>query len=54
MSRLLERYKSEITPALREKLRITNPMAVPRLDKVVVSMGVGEAAREKGTMEPAV
>ena len=54
MSRLLERYKSEITPALSEKLRITNPMAVPRLDKVVVSMGVGEAAREKGKLEPAV
>jgi large subunit ribosomal protein L5 len=54
MSRLLERYKSEITPALRETLRIANPMAVPRLEKVVVSMGVGEAAQDKGKMELAL
>ncbi len=47
MSRLLEQYRNEIEPALREDLGITNPMAVPRLTKVVVSMGTGSPAIDK-------
>ena len=41
MARLLERYQNEIRPALQEELGIGNPMAIPKLSKVVVSMGTG-------------
>lgn len=54
MSRLLQRYKSEIHPALGKQLGLKNPMAVPRLSKVVISMGVGQAAKEKKAMETAM
>lgn len=53
MARLLERYQSEIHAQLGEGLGITNAMAVPRLSKVVVSMGVGRAAKEKDVLEKA-
>lgn len=53
MARLQAQYKDEIVPKLREALKITNPMAIPRLEKVVVSMGVGEAAKDKKLIEPA-
>ncbi len=43
MNRLYEQYKTEAVPALREKFGYTNVMQIPKLDKVVVSMGVGEA-----------
>ena len=54
MSRLLERYKTEIHPALGKQLGIKNSMAVPRLSKVVISMGVGQAAKEKKVLESAM
>ena len=54
MSRLLQRYKTEIHPALAKQLGIKNPMAVPRLSKVVISMGVGQAAKEKKVLESAM
>lgn len=54
MSRLQDRYKSEIHPALAKELGIKNTMAVPRLSKVVISMGVGQAAKEKKAMENAM
>ena len=41
--RLLEKYTKEIVPAMKEKFKITNIMAVPRLEKIVINMGVGEA-----------
>ena len=41
MARLEERYKTELKSALADELGLTNPMAVPRLEKVVVSMAVG-------------
>ncbi len=41
MSALKEKYKNEIAPALREKLKCANPMMVPRLAKIVVNMGFG-------------
>ncbi len=41
MARLMERYRDEIHSQLREELGIANPMATPRLTKVVVSMGTG-------------
>jgi len=43
MARLLERYRKEILPALQSRFNYTSPMAVPRLHKIVVNMGVGEA-----------
>ena len=52
--RLLERYKKEILPALAEKLGRTNPHALPRLQKIVINMGVGSAVTEKKHIEEAV
>jgi large subunit ribosomal protein L5 len=43
MSRLFERYKKELLPELQKELGIPNPMAVPRLEKIIVNMGVGDA-----------
>lgn len=43
MNRLQEKYRNEILAELREELGISNPMAVPRLEKIVVNMGVGDA-----------
>ena len=47
MTRLQEKYKNEVLPKLLERAGTKNPMAVPRLSKVVISMGVGKAAQEK-------
>ncbi len=43
MARLKEKYKNEIAPALAKDFDIKNPMAIPRIEKVVVNMGIGEA-----------
>jgi large subunit ribosomal protein L5 len=43
MSRLYERYKNEIIPELQSELGIKNKMAVPRLEKIVLNMGAGDA-----------
>ena len=43
MGKLYERYRSEIRPQLQKDLGITNPMAVPKITKVTLNMGVGEA-----------
>ncbi len=43
MSRLRDRYQKEVVPALRKEFGYKNVMAVPRIDKVVVNMGLGEA-----------
>ena len=40
---LNERYKKEIAPALKDTLNLDNPMQVPRMEKMVVNIGVGEA-----------
>lgn len=53
MARLMDKYRSEIVPQLREELGRSNPMSFPRLLKIVVSMGVGEATRDKKLIEPA-
>ena len=52
--RLKERYRSEIAPALREEFSYPNVMQVPGLTKIVVNMGVGEAARDAKLIEGAV
>jgi large subunit ribosomal protein L5 len=46
MARLLERYRKEIVPTLADKLGRTNPHALPRLEKIVISMGVGRAIQD--------
>ena len=43
MSRLKEKYRKDVVPALRKEFGYKNVMAVPRIDKVVVNMGLGEA-----------
>lgn len=52
--RLRERYRAEIAPALLEEFGFANVMQVPTLTKIVVNMGVGEAARDAKLIEGAV
>lgn len=52
--RFLEKYKTEIIPALREELGRTNLLSLPRLQKIVINMGVGTALQEKKHLEEAV
>ena len=54
MARLRERYKKEIVPHLQQKLGRTNVLSLPRLQKIVVNMGVGKALQDKNRMEHAV
>jgi large subunit ribosomal protein L5 len=54
LPRLKERYRSEIAPALREQFNYANVMQTPGLVKIVVNMGVGEAARDAKLMDGAV
>ncbi|HLJ98015.1 MAG TPA: 50S ribosomal protein L5 [Gemmataceae bacterium] len=50
MARLQERYQKEITPRLAEKLGRKNKLSLPRLDKIVVNMGVGKALQDKNRL----
>jgi large subunit ribosomal protein L5 len=52
--RLKEKYNAEVAPALREKLNLTNSMQVPRMNKIVVNMGVGEGITEPKQVEAAM
>jgi len=52
--RLKTRYREEIAPALREQFQFANVMQIPRVAKMVVNMGVGEAARDSKLMDGAV
>ena len=54
MSRLFEKYQKEIVPLLEKELGIDNPMAVPRLEKIIVNMGVGDAIQDTKNMDAAV
>lgn len=53
MARLREKYKNEIAPALAKEFEIKNPMAIPRLEKVVVNMGLGEASANSKILDVA-
>jgi large subunit ribosomal protein L5 len=53
-TRLKDKFDKEIAPALAKELGVTNPMAVPRLHKVVVNMGVGEATQNTKILDPLV
>jgi large subunit ribosomal protein L5 len=52
--RLKNRYREELLPALQQELGFTNPLRVPRLEKVVVNMGIGEAVRDAKVMDGAL
>lgn len=52
--RLREIYDQQIVPQLKSDFEYSNPMQVPRLDKIVINMGVGEASQDKKKMDGAV
>ena len=54
MTRLKDLYNKEIQKSLKEKIGAKNDMAVPRLKKISINMGVGEASQDKGKIEGAV
>ena len=54
LPRLLARYREEIVPALQSEFGFENIMQIPRLTKIVVNMGVGEATRDAKLMDGAV
>ncbi|MBF1057332.1 MAG: 50S ribosomal protein L5, partial [Peptostreptococcus sp.] len=53
-SRLEEKYKKEVAPALMEKFGYKNIMEIPRLDKIVINMGVGDSKDNSKALEKAV
>jgi large subunit ribosomal protein L5 len=54
MATLKEKYKSELAPRLKEELGLDNVMEVPRITKITLNMGVGEALGDKKVLENAV
>ena len=52
--RFKQQYRDEVVPALQKEFSIENPMAVPRVDKIVLNMGLGEASRNIKILENAV
>ena len=52
--RLKARYKAEVAPALQKEFNFANVMQIPTLSKIVVNMGVGEAARDSKLIEGAI
>ncbi len=53
MARLREQYKNEIVSALSQRFEYANPMQVPRLEKIALNMGLGEAVRDKKVIDHA-
>ena len=53
-ARLYEKYVNEVAPALKQKRQYTNVHQIPRIEKIVVNMGVGEAVADKKIMDNAV
>jgi len=54
MSRLQEFYKKEAMPQIMKRLKLTNPMAVPRISKITLNMGVGEALADRKVLDFAI
>ena len=52
--RLKEKFQKEVAPALMKEFELKNPMAVPRLHKIVLNMGLGEATQNAKVLDPAV
>ncbi len=53
MARLQEKYKTELKAELQKKLGLANPMEVPKITKITLNMGVGEAVADKKVLEQA-
>jgi len=51
MSRVLEKYKKEVKGKLQEKFNYKNPMLIPSLKKIVISMGIAEASKDKNAIQ---
>lgn len=54
MARLKDKYLNEVVPGLQEKFNYTNVMAIPKLDKVVVNIGLGEAVQNPKALDAAM
>jgi large subunit ribosomal protein L5 len=54
MARLQQYYREQVVPRLRDDLKVANLMQVPRISKITVNMGVGEAVADKKVMDAAV
>lgn len=54
MSRFVEKFKNEVTPALMSKFEYTSIMQVPKVDKIVINMGVGDAVQNTKALDAAV
>ena len=54
MARLKEKYNKEIAPAIAKEFGIKNPMAIPRIEKIIVNMGMGEAISNSKILDVAV
>jgi large subunit ribosomal protein L5 len=54
MARLQQFYRNEVVPQLMQRLGVTNPMAVPRIVKVTLNMGVGEALADRKVLDNAM
>ena len=54
MTRLKDKYISEVAPALQEKLKYSSPMQIPKVDKIVLNMGVGEVKDNPKALESAM
>lgn len=54
MARLQEKYKKEVVPALKQKFNYKSPMEVPKLEKVIINMGVGDAKDNPKAIDAAV
>lgn len=53
-ARLKERYQKDVAPAIAKEFAIKNPMAIPRLEKIVLNMGMGEAVANAKILDTAV
>ena len=53
MSRMKEKYKNEVAPKLREQFKYKSPMEIPKLEKIVLNMGVGDAKENAKAIESA-
>ena len=53
-ARMRDKYFQEVRPALMKEFSLTNPMAAPKLEKIVINMGVGEATQNAKVIDPAV
>jgi large subunit ribosomal protein L5 len=54
VARLMDKYQNEIAPALQQKFSYTNVMQIPKVDKIVINMGVGEAVQNSKAIDSAV